>query len=134
MRRWIAGLLVITFTLMSLTATAFRGWTQLKEDRQLAAKSSPEQAMAVRMMESAADDDPEIAAELAVLRRRLIPTFADYLAIRTKPLGEWRQPWPIVFWGGEILLACVAGVVVVLRAGSRTQLKDQNIKENATSV
>ena len=48
-------------------------------------------------------------------RQRESLRFGDYLAHRISPLGEWREPWPLVFWLGESIVSAVAGTFVFWR-------------------
>ena len=84
-----------------------------------AAKSDPEQMMALNLLKSGAQDDPEVAADYQRYLRRLNPTFTDYLAVRVRPLGEWEHPRPTGFWAAEIVLATFAGAVLFWKLTNR---------------
>jgi hypothetical protein len=82
------------------------------------------------MLEGAAADDPSLADILDRRRRELHPNFIDYLATRVSPLGEWSQPWPVLFWVGELFLAVVAGGIVVGR-GTRKRSVETSKQDRA---
>jgi len=105
--------LTIGLTFTGLGVITLRGHQQLRAEQAAAAKADSDQAMARNIIEAAAAQDPELAASLAVERLGDRSSFADYLALRVKPLGEWQQPWPGVFWGVELLLAAASGYFLV---------------------
>ncbi len=113
-RRW-AVCLTVPLVLGGLSLIAVQGHRQLRAERAEAAKADPQQAMALGILEAAAESDPQLAADLDRRRREQDPAFADYLALRVSPLGEWPQPWPTLFWGAEMLLAGAAGGLLVFR-------------------
>ncbi len=113
-RQW-AVCLTVPLVFLGLSLIAVQGHRQLRAERAEAAKENPEQAMALGILEAAAESDPQLAAELDRRRRERAPAFADYLALRVSPLGEWPQPWPFVFWGAEMLFAGAAGGLLVSR-------------------
>ncbi len=113
--RVLAIILSVGLTTTGLGLIAVRGHQQFQAEQMAVTKADPEQAMARNIIEAAAAQDPELAATLAAERRDNEPSFANYLALRVKPLGEWQQPWPVVFWGVEVLLATVCGAFLVSR-------------------
>lgn len=123
--------LAAVLTLAGLVAIAVHGAWRFREEQQAAANADPQQAMALNVLQAAADTDPEIAADLAARRQRMNPTFRDYLAVRTRALGEWQFPWPSAFWAAEIFVSAGAAMVVahrLLTAQSRetARLLDQD--------
>jgi len=107
--------LTLVLTIAGLGLIAVRGHQQFQAEQAAAAKADPEQAMARNIMEAAAASDPKLAADLAEQQDSSHLSFTDYLALRVRPLGEWQQPWPVVFWGCELLLAAACGAVLVSR-------------------
>lgn len=112
-KRLPAVVLGIGLTIAGLCLIAFRGHQQFQAEQAAAAKADADQAMARNIIESAAAHDPELAASLAEEQRQVESSFANYLALRVKPLGEWSQPWPIVFWAVEVLLAAACSGFLV---------------------
>lgn len=113
-RRWAMGL-TVPLVVAGLMLVAAQGLRQLRNEQAAAATDDPRQAMARSILEAAAEDNPELASALQRERRERVPSFADYLALRVRPLGEWRQPLPILFWVGEVFVAAVAGALVASR-------------------
>jgi hypothetical protein len=107
-KRW-AVIQSVSLTIAGLVLIAVQGHRELRAERK---KAEMEESLLVTILE--AIDDPNSALAEMVQRHRL-PSFADYLALRVLPLGEWPQPWPWVFWIAEILLAAAAGMLLVIR-------------------
>lgn len=108
-----AIVLTVALTMAGLGMIAWRGYHEYWVEVAAAAKADADQAMARNIIEAAAEHDPQLAAQLAVEGETRELNFADYLAHRVKPLGEWSQPWPIVFWGAEVLLASACSAFLV---------------------
>jgi hypothetical protein len=104
-----AGTAVLT--LGGLTAIAWQGHRQLVAEHRAAVKNDPQRALSQSLLEYVAADDPSWTT--SPLDRD--PTLLDYLAARTSSLGQWRAPWPVVFWCAESLLAAIAGAIVACR-------------------
>lgn len=110
------ALLVSTILILAgLSVTAARSHAQLVAAQQAANRQNPDNLMGLNMLREAAANDSEVADILVRRQRQLHPEFVDYLATRVTHLGEWSQPWPVVFWIGELCLAVVAGGIVVVR-------------------
>ncbi|MBX3436722.1 MAG: hypothetical protein KF861_04465 [Planctomycetaceae bacterium] len=118
-KRW-AAVLTVPLVMAGLCLIASRGLSELRAE-QAAIVAPAEQSMARAILEAAAQNDPTLAQELAAPDSTSVPSLSDYLAFRVRPLGEWSQPWPSVFWGAEILLASVAGAWTASRLPRRTQ-------------
>jgi hypothetical protein len=107
-RRW-AVMQSMSLTIAGLVLIAVQGHRELCAERK---KAEKEESLLVAILEATADPDSALAEMEA---RHRAPSFADYLALRVQPLGEWPQPWPWVFWISEILLAAAAGMLLVAR-------------------
>ncbi|MCA9076454.1 MAG: hypothetical protein KDA93_15610 [Planctomycetaceae bacterium] len=114
-RRLIAVGLTLGLTVTGLMVIAVRGHRQFEAEKTAAVKAAPDQAMARSIIEAAAVHDPQLAAQLAEEAETRELSFGDYLALRVRPLGEWSQPWPVVFWGAEVLLAAACSGFLVSR-------------------
>ncbi|WP_437221679.1 hypothetical protein SH661x_002426 [Planctomicrobium sp. SH661] len=87
------------------------------------AAAHPRDAALQSMLEQISVNDPEIKARYEEEQRRLHPRFVDFLVHRTSGLGEWKSPWPVVMWVGEVLLAGICcGATMWLK---RDQLRPQ---------
>ncbi len=94
------------------------GWVSYRRFAEVQARwvrEHPDEAAAMRMVQRLSEFDPKLADGFESRRPLLDPTFLDYLEHRTKGLGTLRRPWPVVIWGGELILASVAGVFVFRR-------------------
>jgi hypothetical protein len=111
--------LTMLLIVCGLTSIAVSRHQRLRQEAQAAAKQDAKQMMGLNLLKSAAADDPEIAADYERHRRRLNPTFADYLAVRVRPLGEWEHPWPSLFWAAELCLALSAGLLLYWKLSNR---------------
>lgn len=116
----VASALILLAGGIHLLSVSYR---QFHKTAAAAAASNPEDAMALSLMEQAAEHDPEIAASLREHRRQRDPQFEDYLTHRVSPLGNWPAPWPALFASGELLLATAAGLYCCRRrvGGGRTR-------------
>ena len=110
-----ALLMVPLLTLAGLGFVAQRTWREYQALQRAADIQNPQRNTPPPMLEAIAANDPETAQILQRERSRRLPTFLQYLAVRTRPLGEWRDPWPALFWVGELSLACAAGLLVAHR-------------------
>lgn len=88
---------------------------QFRKTQQEQSRRQPEQAAALELLGRMSQDDPELAARYDEERRKLSPTFGDYLAHRVSSLGSWQSPWPTLFWLGELLLAAAIGGWILFR-------------------
>lgn len=92
---------------------------QFRQTQQARARQNPEQAALLEMMAGMSQDDPELAARYEDERRKASPTFQDYLAHRVSGIGTWKEPWPFLFWAGELLLAAgLGGWMLFQRVGA----------------
>jgi len=92
------------------------GWLSYQHFRQARAEyaaAHPRDAALQAMLEKLSASDPELKARYEEEHRRAHPLFPDYLAHRVSQLGEWKHPWPELFWLGELLIAgiCCAGTI-----------------------
>lgn len=71
------------------------------------AAAHPRDAALQAMLEKFSAADPILKERYEEEKRRSNPHFADFLAHRLSNLGDWRSPWPELFWMGEVLLAGV---------------------------
>lgn len=115
LKRRLAVIMTVVLTATGLGLVAIRGYQQYQAEQAATAKADPEQAMARNIMEAAAANDPQLAEQLSEEKDKGRMSFPDYLALRVRPLGEWRQPWPTVFWGTEVILAAACGAFLVSR-------------------
>lgn len=104
------------------------GWLSYQHFRQARAEyaaAHPRDAALQSMLEKFSADDPELKARYEEENRRIEPHFQDFLAHRISPLGDWKSPWPELFWGVELLLAsvCCAGTLR-LKSASNTARPD----------
>jgi glycerol uptake facilitator-like aquaporin len=123
--RNMALLWVPLLTLVGLGFIAQRTWREFQALQRAADIENPQSTMPPPMLEAIAHDDPQTAQMLERARSRAEPDFLQYLAVRTRPLGEWRHPWPVVFWIGELALASVAGVLIAHRLLQHTMVEPQ---------
>lgn len=94
------------------------GWVSYRRFAEAQARwvrEHPDEAAVMRMVQRLSEFDLELASGMVSRRPLLDPTFLDYLEHRTHGLGALRRPWPAVIWGGELILASVAGVFVFRR-------------------
>jgi hypothetical protein len=110
-----ALLMMPLLTVAGLGFVAQRTWRDYQALQRAADIANPQRSTLSPMLEAIAADDPETAQMLERSQTRESPDFLQYLAVRTRPLGEWSDPWPALFWGGELSLACVAGLFVAHR-------------------
>ena len=115
LKRLSAVIMAVILTATGLGLIAARGFQQYRAEQSATATADPAQAMARSIMESAAATYPELADDLTRKRGDIQRSFGDYLALRVRPLGEWEQPWPMVFWGAEVVLAAACGACLVSR-------------------
>lgn len=111
------GLIVACAALVLLGGVNL-GWVSYRRFAEVQARwvrEHPDEAATMRMVQRLSEFDPELADGFESRRPLLDPTFLDYLEHRTKGLGRLRRPWPAVIWGGELILASVAGVFVFRR-------------------
>lgn len=108
-------LLVPLLTIAGLSFVAQRTWRQYQALQRTADIENSQSPLPPPMLEAISANDPQTAEMLQRERSHDAPSFLQYLAVRTRPLGEWRDPWPALFWVGEVSLACVAGVYVAHR-------------------
>lgn len=129
--------LVPLLTLAGLMFIAHRTWREYQRLQQAADIENRRNAPASAMLEAIAADDPETARMLEREQAATAPGFLQYLAVRTRPLGEWSQPWPLLFWIGELVLACVGGLLVadrMLRIADHIQRPDPVMEEGTKSA
>ncbi len=115
LKRSFAGALTVGLTTTGLGMIALRSHQLFRGEQIAAAKADPDWAMARSIINAAAAQDPQLAATLTEEHHQTVPSFTDYLAMRVTPLGEWQKPWPVVFWGAEVLFATACGVFLVAR-------------------
>lgn len=115
LKRVPAIVLAVALTMTGFAVIASKGYHEYRTEVTAAARVEPDQAMARNIIEAAAEHDPQFAAQLEKERKAKELSFGDYLALRVRPLGEWSQPWPVVFWGAEVLLATLCGAFLVSR-------------------
>jgi hypothetical protein len=110
-----ALLMVPLLTITGLGFVAQRTWREYQALQRAADVEHPQHSALSPMLEAIAANDPETAQMLQREQSLQAPSFLEYLAVRTRPLGEWRNPWPTLFWVGELLLASLAGLLVAHR-------------------
>ena len=115
---WSVSAMILLAGGLHLMSVSYR---QFHEMAAAAAAANPQDAMALSLMEQAAEHDPEIAASLREHRRQRDPQLEDYLAHRVSPLGTWPAPWPALFASVELLLATAAGLDCCRRLISRAR-------------
>lgn len=80
-----------------------------------------QQAAATSALEKASPEETalrqQLQAEVERVRevRRQTRSLSAFLRRRLKALGDWSQPWPELFWGGEIVLGSLAGMWILSR-------------------
>jgi hypothetical protein len=126
--RRVALLLVPLLTTAGLGFVAQRTWREYQSLQRTADIENPRRSAPSPMLEAIAVSDPETAKMLERERSSEAPGFLEYLAVRTRPLGEWPEPWPVLFWGGELLLATLAGLLVVRRMSSGGPVPGEALK------
>lgn len=92
------------------------GWLSFQHFQKARAEyaaAHPRDAALQSMLENLSKNDPELKARYEEENRRIHPRFQDFLQHRISPLGDWKTPWPELFWGLELFLAsgCCAGTI-----------------------
>ena len=130
-RRAAGGVLLLVVA--GLANVAWTAYRQSADAARTAAAANPQQSMALRVLESAMADDPELQQRYQEERARLHPTFGDYLASRLLQIGHVAAPWPAVVWGSEVLLGSVAAAWMFLQ-DARRQRSDASQDQLANSA
>lgn len=104
------------FALASLLNLSWLSSRALLKESEAALEKSPEAKLA-RTFSEQPNGDPQTRESF---RRRYQPGFVDYLQVRVSPLGDWSAPWPVVFWGMELLAGSLCGAWMAARSSGRT--------------
>jgi len=109
---WGAGL-----CLLGAINMGWLSYRQFQKARADFAAANPRDAALQSMLEKLSVNDPEFKARYEEEERRVHPRFQDFLAHRISSLGDWKTPWPEVFWSVEIFLSgfCCAGTIWLKR-------------------
>lgn len=104
---WGAGLLPLSGLLavlggLNLAWVSYRPFVAERDEQR---QRSARDLAAMSMMQEIAADDPEVQRLYAEERREYESSFRAYLANRVSRLGRWREPWPMAFWLGELVLS-----------------------------
>jgi hypothetical protein len=98
---------VIAAGLVGMTVESHRLWSAKEWD---AFQKSPAGQMAMRTARSEqAPDDLKASVQESIDRQRESLQFRSYLTRRISTTGNWKEPWPLIFWLAEIALASTAG-------------------------
>ena len=104
--------LVLLATFGSLINTAFVSARQHRLAVEAGAARDPQARAYLEMLRLAARTDPESAAQLDLINRRMSAGFREYLAFRFSRLTKNRtSPIPEMLWGCELLLGLLAAGV-----------------------
>lgn len=114
-----------------LIYVAIRTHSQFVTLQRAAEREHPEQSLPTPMLETIAANDPQTAEMLELENAAREPDFSRYLAVRTRPLGEWTSPWPLIFWICELVLAAGTGTFVVSRRLTSAGRDDSAADEQA---
>ena len=113
-------LLVVVWACLGNMLLSLLSWREYRSHA-LQAAQDPQTLMALKLLETDADQHPASQARLNELRASLNPGFGDYLRFRLQALGKWSLPTAVAFWSGETLLAGLLGGLVFKRWLSRQQ-------------
>jgi len=107
-------------TMLCLLGAINMGWLsyrQFQKARADFAAANPRDAALQSMLEKLSVNDPELKARYEEEERRIHPRFQDFLAHRISSLGDWKTPWPEMFWSVEVLLSglCCSGTMWLKR-------------------
>lgn len=108
--------LTVMLTLAGLAHLALAGYRQVAAAARNNVARDPQQLLALRLLESAANDDPALRRRWDEERLRLEPRFRDYLAGRLLSFGWLPAPWPAVIWGAELLSGAAAAAWIFRRS------------------
>jgi hypothetical protein len=97
--------LLVTGGLVNVAVVSFR---QVAAEARRSVQQDPQRLLGLPLLEDQARHDPVWAQRYREEKLKLRPGFGDYLAGRVARFGWWRDPWPAVFWGAELLLAALA--------------------------
>ncbi len=117
---WAGALLAALLAVGGLVNLAVLSFRQVAAEARRSVQQDPQRLLGLPLLEDQALTDPVWAQRYREEKLKLRPGFGDYLAGRVARFGWWRDPWPAVFWGAELLLAAVAAggmFVRVSRAG-----------------
>ena len=104
--------LVLLATLGALVNTALVSTRQYRLAVEASAARDPRAIAYLEMLRSAAKSDPESAAQLEAMNRRMATGLRDYLAFRFSQLATKRLALPPEFlWGIEVALGLLASGV-----------------------
>lgn len=107
------------------TQLAWSSFQQLRAARDAELADNPEQLAILKMLEKISEKDEAIAANYEERRKELRPNFEEYLRFRYSPLGDFRAPWPELFWGLELSVAAALGGWMVWRTPLNSAPKSQ---------
>jgi hypothetical protein len=118
--RWLValvGFLIIAAAILGMTGERYRLYVQSLKDLYLGslAPNSPE-ALGEAVAQGGAMEN--FLNEMRATRRRIYEArrpFPAFLSFRLEALGIATEPWPLVFWLGEILLGGLVGAFVAVR-------------------
>lgn len=104
-------LLVVLWACMGNTLLTWLSWREYR-GHVLQTAQDPQTLLALKLLETDAEQNSVSRARLAELQASLNPGFGDYLRFRLQALGKWPLSAAIAFWCGETLLAgLLAGLV-----------------------
>jgi hypothetical protein len=107
-RSRLGSVLTAVLTITGLANVATAAYRQSQEMARATVASDPQQLMALRVLEGAMKDDPELQQRYREEKARLQPDFGDYLTRRLLVFGHLSPPWPAVIWSAELLAGGVA--------------------------
>jgi len=102
-----------------LANVAVSAYRQSQEDARATIDRDPQQLTALRVLEGAMEDDPELRRRYHEERARLQPSFPGYLSRRLLAFGYVAPPWPAVIWSAEVLSGAAAAAWMFRREARR---------------
>ena len=115
----VLGALLVLAGLLVFSGESFRLY-RLDRAREFAGNPV---GLAAAQMQARGGVPPEVAEEFAraarARRAKLAEEsrFSAFAAYRIRQFAAWPAPWPVVFWGGEVLLGTAAGAWILARGG-----------------
>lgn len=74
--------------------------------------------------------DFKTSLQESIDRQRQELSFENYLSRRVSALGNWRKPWPLVFWISEITIAAFAGGWICWRQADAASLPKSTSRQS----
>lgn len=136
--RWSAGAMFM-LTVAGLVNQAWTAYRQVEAAARRIVAADSQQLLALQVLKSAIEDDPELRQRYLEERARLQPTFGDYLTERLTSVTRLRSPWPAVVWGLELCLGGAAAAWMFARPPTtttavRTSKADSRPTENPSKT